>query len=205
MELMASHDFQTALQNYLDLEDLRSKLVVVADELRRLRGHHPAARAELRAAAARGRCAVPRARFADAPAPRAARAPRQAAAGDADRAAAGLSRDRGRADRVASGSTRIERQLGDAATPETQALQAARRSRLRGALTWRCETQYHERLTEAHVHLNELNARRRGADRAVPESRQDAAGGDAQLRRLRRSDRRGCATRRRSAPACRTC
>src|SRR5712692_7155508 len=27
MELMASHDFQTALQNYLDLEDLRSKLM----------------------------------------------------------------------------------------------------------------------------------------------------------------------------------
>ena len=26
MELMASHDFQTALQNYLDLEDLRRKL-----------------------------------------------------------------------------------------------------------------------------------------------------------------------------------
>src|SRR5213596_3858894 len=27
MELMASHDFQTALHNYLDLEDLRSKLM----------------------------------------------------------------------------------------------------------------------------------------------------------------------------------
>ena len=27
MELMASHDFQTALQNYLDLEDMRKKLV----------------------------------------------------------------------------------------------------------------------------------------------------------------------------------
>jgi len=27
MELMASHDFQTALQNYLDLEDLRSRLI----------------------------------------------------------------------------------------------------------------------------------------------------------------------------------
>ena len=27
MELMASHDFQTALQNYLDLEDLRTRLV----------------------------------------------------------------------------------------------------------------------------------------------------------------------------------
>ena len=31
MELMASHDFQTALQNYLDLEDLRSKLVDLED------------------------------------------------------------------------------------------------------------------------------------------------------------------------------
>ena len=41
MELMASHDFQTALQNYLDLEDLRARLVVVADELRRVRGHDP--------------------------------------------------------------------------------------------------------------------------------------------------------------------
>src|SRR5215468_7744985 len=27
MELMASHDFQTALHNYLDLEDLRSRLI----------------------------------------------------------------------------------------------------------------------------------------------------------------------------------
>ena len=27
MALMASHDFQTALQNYLDLEDMRKKLV----------------------------------------------------------------------------------------------------------------------------------------------------------------------------------
>ena len=30
--------------------------------------------------------------------------------------------------------------------------------RLRGALTWRLETQYHERLTTAHEHLRELNA-----------------------------------------------
>jgi chromosome segregation ATPase len=31
-------------------------------------------------------------------------------------------------------------------------------ARLRGALTFRLETEYQTRLTEAHVHLNELNA-----------------------------------------------
>ena len=46
MELMASHEFQTALQNYLDLEDLRSKLVAwktsldAFDDLIRLRGQN---------------------------------------------------------------------------------------------------------------------------------------------------------------------
>src|SRR5262249_40220326 len=33
-----------------------------------------------------------------------------------------------------------------------------RAARLRGTLTWRLETEYQKRLTEAHVHLNELNA-----------------------------------------------
>jgi hypothetical protein len=46
MELMASHDFQTALQNYLDLEDLRSKLVAwqasfdAFEDIIRLRGQN---------------------------------------------------------------------------------------------------------------------------------------------------------------------
>src|SRR6266850_2600406 len=46
MELMASHDFQTALQNYLDLEDLRSKLISwqtclgAFDDIIRLRGQN---------------------------------------------------------------------------------------------------------------------------------------------------------------------
>jgi chromosome segregation ATPase len=31
-------------------------------------------------------------------------------------------------------------------------------TRLKGALTWRLYTEYHERLTEAHVHLKELDA-----------------------------------------------
>ena len=43
---MASHDFQTALQNYLDLEDLRSRLMEwktslgAFDDLIRLRGEN---------------------------------------------------------------------------------------------------------------------------------------------------------------------
>src|SRR5262249_20868365 len=46
MELMASHDFQTALQNYLDLEDLRSKFSAwktsldAFDDVIRLRGQN---------------------------------------------------------------------------------------------------------------------------------------------------------------------
>ena len=51
----------------------------------------------------------------------------------------------------------IEKQLGDSDNPESLALRQ-RAARLRGALTWRLETEYHERLTAAHVHLNELNA-----------------------------------------------
>jgi outer membrane murein-binding lipoprotein Lpp len=51
----------------------------------------------------------------------------------------------------------IEKQLRDSDSPESLALRQ-RAARLRGALTWRLETQYHERLTAAHAHLNELNA-----------------------------------------------
>jgi uncharacterized coiled-coil DUF342 family protein len=50
----------------------------------------------------------------------------------------------------------IEKQLGDSETPESVALRQ-RADRLRGALTWRLETEYHERLTAAHEHINELS------------------------------------------------
>jgi uncharacterized coiled-coil DUF342 family protein len=52
---------------------------------------------------------------------------------------------------------RIEKQLGDSDDPESLALRQ-RAARLRGALTWRLETEYDDRLTAAFVHLNELNA-----------------------------------------------
>jgi hypothetical protein len=50
----------------------------------------------------------------------------------------------------------IEKQLGDSDNPELVVLRQ-RVARLRGALTWRLETEYHARLTAAYVHLNELN------------------------------------------------
>src|SRR5207247_9375413 len=51
----------------------------------------------------------------------------------------------------------VEKQLGGSDDHESLALRQ-RAARLRGALTWRPETEYNERLTAAHVHLNELNA-----------------------------------------------
>ena len=79
MELLASHDFQTALQNYLDLEDLRRKLAswtVSFDSFDDMIGLR---RQYYEPQLPGPRCGVPRARFAHASAPRAARAAREAA------------------------------------------------------------------------------------------------------------------------------
>jgi hypothetical protein len=50
----------------------------------------------------------------------------------------------------------MEGGLGDAGDPADPAL-LLRMRRLRGVLTWNLETQYHQRLTDAHRHLRELN------------------------------------------------
>jgi chromosome segregation ATPase len=47
--------------------------------------------------------------------------------------------------------------LGDASDPASEALRARIR-RLEGTLTWNLETRYHERLTDIHEDLRELNA-----------------------------------------------
>ena len=83
---------------------------------------------------------------------------------------------------ASTGSSKQLQDAGDAAI----ARRSQRAARLRGALTWRLETEYHERLTEAHVHLNELNQHVDALKATVRRVRQDAAGGDAQLRRIRR-------------------
>ena len=53
MDLMASHDFQTGLQNYLDLADLKTQVADLGRRLRCVRGHGRDSSRSLRTAAAR--------------------------------------------------------------------------------------------------------------------------------------------------------
>jgi len=155
MELMASHDFQTALHNYLDLEDLRSKLIAwktsldAFDDLIRLRGENyepllPEVDAQFRELDSRMRLRLEQRKNVGKRLHAMLTAPRPEYLATAD--------ERIAAERLAQ----IEKQLGEATRPDAQALQE-RAARLRGVLTWRWRTEYHERLTAAHVHLNELN------------------------------------------------
>jgi tetratricopeptide (TPR) repeat protein len=155
MELMASHDFQTGLQNYLDLEDLRARLVEwqtsldAFDDIIRLRAENydpllPGVDAHFKDLDARMRLRLEQrkqlARRLQAmlTAPR----PEFLATGD----------ERLALDRIAV----IEKQLGGSSSPESLALRQ-RAAHLRGAITWRLETEYNDRLTAAHAHLKELN------------------------------------------------
>src|SRR5215472_10317989 len=92
-------------------------------------------------------------------------------------------------DRIA----RIDKQLGASDNPESLALRQ-RAARLRGALIWRQETEYPERLTAAYKHLQELNAPVDALNRqydAFVRARQAAThsyvGYDVQIARLRES------------------
>src|SRR5262249_45717738 len=85
----------------------------------------------------------------------------------------------------------IEKQLGGSDTPESAALRQ-RVDRLRGAITWRLETEYQKRLNGAYVHLKELNANIDGLNQrydSLVRTRQAAThsyvGYDAQIKRLR--------------------
>ncbi len=190
MELMASHEFQTALQNYLDLEDLRSNLISwqtnldAFDDLIRLRGQNyepllPGVDAQFRELDSRIRLRLEQRKHLGERLQAMLTAPRPDYLATADERIAG--------ERIAL----IEEQLGDSDSPESLALRQ-RATRLRGALTWRLETEYHERLTAAHVHLKELNAHVDALTRqydAFVRARQSAthsyAGYDVRIERLR--------------------
>jgi len=156
MELMASHDFQTALHNYLDLEDLRSRLTAwktsldAFDDIIRLRGQNyepllPEVDAQFRELDSRIRVRLEQRKHLAERLHAILTAPRPEYLATAEEQIAG--------ERI----TLIEKQLSDSDDAESLALRQ-RAARLRGALTWRLETEYNERLTAAHVHLNELNA-----------------------------------------------
>ena len=155
MELMASHDFQTALHNYLDLEDLRSKLAAwqtgldAFEDIIRLRRQNyepllPEVDAQFRELDSRMRLRLEQRKHVGRQLQAMLTAPRPEHLATADELMVG--------ERIAQ----LERQLGDSTSPAALALRE-RAARLRGALTWRFETEYHERLTAAHEHLLELN------------------------------------------------
>ena len=192
MELMASHDFQTALHNYLDLEELQSKLtgwqtsLEAFDELVRLRGANyepllPEVDAEFRDVDARMRLRLEQRTYLAKRLKAMLTAPRPDYLATAE--------ERIATDRIAL----IEKQLGNSDSPEAVALRE-RAARLRGTITWRLETEYQDRLTAAHVHLNELNAEVDTLTREYEEfvrERQAAThsyvGYDVQIARLRQS------------------
>ena len=156
MELMASHDFQTALHNYLDLEDLRSRLMTWKngfdsfDDIIRLRGENyepllPGIDAQFRELDSRMRLRLEQRKHLGVRLRAMLTAPRPELLATAEERIAGA--------RIAL----IEKTLANSDKPASLALRQ-RAARLRGALTWRLETEYPERLTAAHVHLNELNA-----------------------------------------------
>src|SRR2546426_2172362 len=156
MELMATHDFQTALHNYLDLEDLKARLMAwrtsldAFDDIIRLRGQNyapllPEVDAQFRELDSRIRLRLEHRKHLAERLQAILTAPRPDYLATAEEQIAG--------ERIAL----VEKQLGGSDDPESLALRQ-RAARLRGALTWRLETEYNERLTAAHVHLNELNA-----------------------------------------------
>jgi tetratricopeptide (TPR) repeat protein len=160
MELMASNDFHTSLQNYLDLEELRSKLLEsqasleAFDEIVRLRGQNyepllPKVDAEFRALDTRMRLRFEERKRLNQRLQSMLTSPRPEYLATAE--------ERTAAERLELLEKEVGKQLGDSDSPEADAFQQ-RVTRLRGVLTWRLETEYHERLTTAHAHLKESDA-----------------------------------------------
>ncbi|HZN55680.1 MAG TPA: tetratricopeptide repeat protein [Candidatus Polarisedimenticolaceae bacterium] len=190
MELMASHDFQTALQNYLDLEDMRTKLIAwktsldAFDDIILLRGKNyepllPGVDAQFRELDSRIRLRLEQCKSVRKRLQALLTAPRPSDLATADERIAGES------------LAAIEKRLGGDESPSSAALRR-RAARLRGTLTWRLLTEYPERLTAAHAHLNELNVHVEALTReydAFVRTRQAAThsyvGYDAQIQRLR--------------------
>jgi chromosome segregation ATPase len=156
MQLMASHDFQTALQNYLDLEELRAKtegwhksLDAFEDMIRLRRRNYepllPEIDAQFRELDAQIRLRKQQRDHLQQRLQRLLIEPRPDLLATAD-------------ERIVLETIRaIERALHDATGPEVPQLEQRLR-RVKGMMTWSLHSNYAERLTEAHAHLKALNA-----------------------------------------------
>ena len=152
LELMASHDFQESLKNYLDLEALRRKLAAWQCDLdafeeiiARRRDYYqpllPGIDREFRQIDSQMRLRLEQRDHIEKRLKAMLVAPRP------DYLA--TSQERIAAEQI----TRMEQALADGATSGIH----ARIKRLRGVLTWQIYTDYDRRLTEAHRHLRDLN------------------------------------------------
>ena len=155
MALLASHDFHTALQNYLDLEDLRVRLVAwqtsfdAFEDIIGLREQNyepllPDVDAQFRELDSQIRLRVAQREHLDKRLQGMLTAPRPDHLATADERV------------VLERLGQIEARLADADDPQQQELRE-RIARVRGTLTWRLRTEYHERFTLAHQHLQELD------------------------------------------------
>ena len=155
MALMASHDFQTALQNYLDLEDLRKKLVswqssfdAFEDMIRIRRAYYepllPEIDSQFRKLDAQIRLRMEQRENLARRLESMLVAPRADYLATADERYQSVRLDA------------IDAQLAAAGYPADHP-QRVRVARMKGALHWTLETTYHERLTETYGNLAELN------------------------------------------------
>jgi hypothetical protein len=154
MELLASHDFQTALQNYLDLEDLRRKLAswhvsfdAFEDILGLRRGYYeplmPGVDAEFRDLDSRMRLRIEQHELLEKRLQSLLVGPRPEFLATAE--------ERLVAARLAEHAARLE---GDA-SPAAVDLRN-RITRLQGVITYTLRTEYHERLNVFAGHLRDL-------------------------------------------------
>lgn len=189
-ELLASHDFQTALQNYLDLQDLRARLLAwqtsfdAFDDLTALRASYyepllPGVDAQFREVDAQMRLRLEQREHVADRLQAMLTAPRPEYLATTD--------ERVDAERLAA----LRKQLAGDSRPEALAL-LERIDRLEGAITWRLRTEYHERLTQAFEHLEQLkadvdamNARHQSFVRARQAATHSYLGYDVSIGRLR--------------------
>src|SRR5215472_73835 len=154
-DLMASNDFQTALHNYLDLEDLHRRLLSwqavfdAFDDIIRLRRANyapllPQVDARFRELDSRMRVRVEQRDHLQRRLKDQLTAPRPALLATKD--------ERLTLERLRRIDEALKHMSGD-----NSALRA-RAQHLQGVLTWRLFTEYPERLTQAYKHLNDLNA-----------------------------------------------
>ena len=155
MELLASHDFQTGLQNYLDLADLRRKLVEweasfdAYDEMVGIRRDHyepllPDIDSEFRELDSRMRLRIEQHKMLVKRRDDLLTTPRPEflATPDEQRLLA----------RLEALETQLTRGGATADSPDMQRLR-----RLKGVLVWRLETEYHDRLTAFDANLRKLD------------------------------------------------